>query len=128
MGLCRTEHMFFEGSRLVGMRQMILSDDEKSGREALAKIEPMQRQDFIDLFEIMAGLPVTIRLLDPPLHEVLPRTPAEMEQVAADLCVAVTGGEARAHKLHEFNPMLGHRGVRLGVSYPEIYEREARGV
>jgi pyruvate, orthophosphate dikinase len=128
IGLCRTEHMFFEGSRLVAMRQMILSDDEKSRREALARIEPMQRQDFVDLFEIMAGLPVTIRLLDPPLHEFLPKTHAEMEQVASDLGVAVTEVEARAHKLHEFNPMLGHRGVRLGISYPEIYEMQARAI
>jgi pyruvate, orthophosphate dikinase len=128
IGLCRTEHMFFEGSRLVAMRQMILSDDEKSRREALSRIEPMQRQDFVDLFEIMAGLPVTIRLLDPPLHEFLPKTHAEMEQVAADLGVAVTEVEARAHKLHEFNPMLGHRGVRLGISYPEIYEMQARAI
>jgi pyruvate,orthophosphate dikinase len=128
IGLCRTEHMFFEGSRLVAMRQMILSDDEKSRREALSRIEPMQRQDFVDLFEIMAGLPVTIRLLDPPLHEFLPKTHAEMEQVASDLGVAVTEVEARAHKLHEFNPMLGHRGVRLGISYPEIYEMQARAI
>jgi len=128
IGLCRTEHMFFEDGRLVAMRQMILSDDEKSRRAALAKIEPMQRQDFIDLFEIMAGLPVTIRLLDPPLHEFLPKTHAEMEQVATDLGVAVTEVDARAHKLHEFNPMLGHRGVRLGISYPEIYEMQARAI
>src|SRR5712671_1288929 len=128
IGLCRTEHMFFEGDRVVAVRQMILADDEKSRRAALAKIQPMQRQDFVGLFEIMAGLPVTIRLLDPPLHEFLPKTHADMEVVAKDLGVAVSEIEARAHKLHEFNPMLGHRGVRLGISYPEIYEMQARAI
>ena len=128
IGLCRTEHMFFEGDRIVAVRQMILADDEKSRRTALAKIQPMQRQDFVELFEIMAGLPVTIRLLDPPLHEFLPKTPAEMEVVARDLGVDVKEIEERAHKLHEFNPMLGHRGVRLGISYPEIYEMQARAI
>jgi pyruvate, orthophosphate dikinase len=107
---------------------MILADDEKSRRLALAKIQPMQRQDFVGLFEIMAGLPVTIRLLDPPLHEFLPKTHADMEVVAKDLGVDVAEIEARAHKLHEFNPMLGHRGVRLGISYPEIYEMQARAI
>ena len=128
IGLCRTEHMFFEGERIVAVRQMILADDEKARRTALAKIQPMQRQDFVELFEIMAGLPVTIRLLDPPLHEFLPKTAADMEQVAKDLGVAVDEVEARANKLHEFNPMLGHRGVRLGISYPEIYEMQARAI
>ncbi len=128
IGLCRTEHMFFEGDRIVAVRQMILADDEKSRRTALAKIQPMQRRDFVELFEIMAGLPVTIRLLDPPLHEFLPKTPAEMEVVARDLGVDVKEIEERAHKLHEFNPMLGHRGVRLGISYPEIYEMQARAI
>jgi pyruvate,orthophosphate dikinase len=128
IGLCRTEHMFFEGDRIVAVRQMILADDEKGRRAALAKIQPMQRQDFVELFEIMAGLPVTIRLLDPPLHEFLPRTQADMEVVAKDLGVDVKEIEARAHKLHEFNPMLGHRGVRLGISYPEIYEMQARAI
>jgi pyruvate,orthophosphate dikinase len=128
IGLCRTEHMFFEGDRIVAVRQMILADDEKTRRVALAKIQPMQRQDFIELFEIMAGLPVTIRLLDPPLHEFLPKTQADMEVVAKDLGVAVGEIEARANKLHEFNPMLGHRGVRLGISYPEIYEMQARAI
>ncbi len=128
IGLCRTEHMFFEGDRIVAVREMILADDEKSRRTALAKIQPMQRQDFVELFEIMAGLPVTIRLLDPPLHEFLPKTPAEMEVVARDLGVDVKEIEERANKLHEFNPMLGHRGVRLGISYPEIYEMQARAI
>ncbi len=128
IGLCRTEHMFFEGDRIVAVRQMILADDEKSRRAALARIQPMQRQDFVELFEIMAGLPVTIRLLDPPLHEFLPRTEADMQQVAQDLGVEVREVEARASKLHEFNPMLGHRGVRLGISFPEIYEMQARAI
>ena len=128
IGLCRTEHMFFEGDRIVAVRQMILADDEKSRRAALAKIQPMQRQDFVELFEIMAGLPVTIRFLDPPLHEFLPKTQADMEVVAKDLGVEPGEIEARAHKLHEFNPMLGHRGVRLGISYPEIYEMQARAI
>ena len=128
IGLCRTEHMFFEGERIVAVREMILADDEKSRRTALAKIQPMQRQDFVELFEIMVGLPVTIRLLDPPLHEFLPKTQADMEQVAKDLGVDLAEIEARAHKLHEFNPMLGHRGVRLGISFPEIYEMQARAI
>ncbi|HTE83054.1 MAG TPA: pyruvate, phosphate dikinase, partial [Reyranella sp.] len=128
IGLCRTEHMFFEGDRIAAVREMILADDEKARRVALAKIQPMQRQDFIGLFEIMADLPVTIRLLDPPLHEFLPKTNADMEVVAKDLGVDVAEIEARAHKLHEFNPMLGHRGVRLGISYPEIYEMQARAI
>jgi pyruvate,orthophosphate dikinase len=128
IGLCRTEHMFFEGDRIVAVREMILADDEKSRRAALAKIQPMQRQDFVELFEIMAGLPVTIRLLDPPLHEFLPKTAAEMEVVARDLGVDMKEIEERANKLHEFNPMLGHRGVRLGISYPEIYEMQARAI
>src|SRR5499427_5844576 len=128
IGLCRTEHMFFEGDRIVAVRQMILADDEKSRRAALAKIQPMQRQDFIELFEIMAGLPVTIRLLDPPLHEFLPKTRADMEQVAKDINVDLREIEARAQKLHESNPMLGHRGVRLGISFPEIYEMQARAI
>jgi len=128
IGLCRTEHMFFEGDRIVAVREMILADDEKSRRAALAKIQPMQRQDFVELFEIMAGLPVTIRLLDPPLHEFLPKTADEMAVVARDLGVDAKEVEERANKLHEFNPMLGHRGVRLGISYPEIYEMQARAI
>src|SRR5689334_4099366 len=128
IGLCRTEHMFFDGDRIVAVRQMILADDEKSRRAALAKIQPMQRQDFIELFEIMAGLPVTIRLLDPPLHEFLPKTRTDMEQVAKDIGVDLREIEARTNKLHETNPMLGHRGVRLGISYPEIYEMQARAI
>ncbi|MFO1084710.1 MAG: pyruvate, phosphate dikinase [Reyranellaceae bacterium] len=128
IGLCRTEHMFFDGDRIVAVREMILADDEKARRVALAKIQPMQRQDFVNLFEIMAGLPVTIRLLDPPLHEFLPKTHADAELVAKDLGVDVAEVEARAQKLHEYNPMLGHRGVRLGISFPEIYEMQARAI
>src|SRR4029079_6792928 len=128
IGLCRTEHMFFEGDRIVAVRQMILARDEKSRRAALARIQPMQRQDFVELFEIMAGLPVTIRVLDPPLHEFLPRTEATMQEVARGIGVTVAEIEARAAKLHEFNPTLGHRGVRLGISYPEIYEMQARAI
>src|SRR5207237_1523128 len=117
IGLCRTEHMFFEGDRIVAVRQMILADDEKSRREALAKIQPMQRQDFVELFEIMAGLPVTIRLLDPPLHEFLPQSEAEIAEVAAALGADARQVRARVAELHEFNPMLGHRGVRLAITY-----------
>ncbi len=128
IGLCRTEHMFFDNERIIAVREMILSDDEAGRRTALAKILPMQRQDFIELFEIMAGLPVTIRLLDPPLHEFLPKSDAEMAEVASAIKVPVAEIKARAAKLHEFNPMLGHRGVRLGISYPEIYEMQARAI
>src|SRR5499427_9309850 len=128
IGLCRTEHMFFDENRIRAVREMILADDEKSRRAELAKIEPMQRKDFVELFEIMQGLPVTIRLLDPPLHEFLPKTQADMEALAKDLGVEPREVEARAHKLHESNPMLGHRGVRLGISFPEIYEMQARAI
>jgi len=128
IGLCRTEHMFFDEKRIVAMREMILADDEAGRRKALAQLQPMQRQDFVELFEIMAGLPVTIRLLDPPLHEFLPKTDKEMDEVARGLGVAASEIRARAAKLHEFNPMLGHRGVRLGISFPEIYEMQARAI
>jgi pyruvate,orthophosphate dikinase len=107
---------------------MILAETETDRRRALAKILPMQRQDFVDLFSIMEGRPVTIRLLDPPLHEFLPRTDAEMEETAKQAGVSVATIRARAHDLHEFNPMLGHRGCRLGISYPEIYEMQARAI
>jgi len=128
IGLCRTEHMFFDEERIVAVREMILSDDEAGRRKALARIQPMQRQDFVELFKIMAGLPVTIRLLDPPLHEFLPRTDTDMASVAKVIGVPMAEIQARAAKLHEFNPMLGHRGVRLGISYPEIYEMQARAI
>ena len=128
IGLCRTEHMFFDDERIVAVREMILSDDEAGRRKALARIQPMQRQDFVELFRIMAGLPVTIRLLDPPLHEFLPHDDSEMDHVAKAIGVPAAEIRARATKLHEFNPMLGHRGVRLGISYPEIYEMQARAI
>lgn len=128
IGLCRTEHMFFEGDRIVAMREMILADTEKDRRAALAKLLPMQRSDFLELFEIMAGLPVTIRLLDPPLHEFLPKTEDEIAEVARAMKVSDDKLRHRIEALHEFNPMLGHRGCRLAVSYPEIAEMQARAI
>ncbi|MDX8481277.1 pyruvate, phosphate dikinase [Mesorhizobium sp. VK24D] len=128
IGLCRTEHMFFEGDRIVAMREMILADTEKERRSALDKLLPMQRSDFLELFEIMAGLPVTIRLLDPPLHEFLPKTEAEIAEVASVMNVSADKLRQRTEALHEFNPMLGHRGCRLAVSYPEIAEMQARAI
>jgi pyruvate,orthophosphate dikinase len=128
IGLCRTEHMFFDPQRIGAMRQMIMSDNEAGRRAALAKLLPFQRQDFIDLFRIMAGLPVTIRLLDPPLHEFLPRSDAEIEEVAAGLGVDAETIKRRGAELTESNPMLGHRGCRLGITYPEIYEMQARAI
>ncbi|MEQ8451266.1 MAG: pyruvate, phosphate dikinase [Nitratireductor sp.] len=128
IGLCRTEHMFFDGDRIVAMREMILADTETGRRAALAKLLPMQRSDFAELFEIMAGLPVTIRLLDPPLHEFLPKTEEEIAEVAAVMGVEAELLRRRTEALHEFNPMLGHRGCRLAVSYPEIAEMQARAI
>src|SRR5208337_4008522 len=128
IGLCRTEHMFFEGERIVAMREMILADTEEGRRAALAKLLPMQRQDFADLFEIMTGLPVTIRLLDPPLHEFLPKTDEEVDEVAKDLGVSADKLRTRAAEWHEFNPMLGFRGVRLAIRFPEIAEMQARAI
>jgi pyruvate,orthophosphate dikinase len=128
IGLCRTEHMFFEGDRIVAMREMILADTEADRRAALAKLLPMQRSDFIELFEIMAGLPVTIRLLDPPLHEFLPKTEGEIAEVAQAMGVPADKLRQRTEALHEFNPMLGHRGCRLAVSYPEIAEMQAEAI
>jgi len=125
IGLCRTEHMFFDAARITAMREMIIAEDEQGRRAALAKLEPMQKQDFVELFTIMEGLPVTIRLLDPPLHEFLPKTEAEMIEVAKGAGIDVDKVKRRAHQLHESNPMLGHRGCRLGISYPEIYEMQA---
>ena len=128
IGLCRTEHMFFEGDRIVAVREMILADDEAGRRAALAKLLPIQREDFRQLFGIMSGLPVTIRLLDPPLHEFLPHTDAEMDEVAASLGLSADKVRRRAQDLHEFNPMLGFRGVRLAIAYPEIAEMQARAI
>ena len=128
VGLCRTEHMFFDGSRITAVRQMILAEDEAGRRVALAKLLPEQRADFAAIFAVMAGLPVTIRLLDPPLHEFLPHEEAEFAEVATAAGVDVAILKRRAAELHEFNPMLGHRGCRLGVTYPEIYEIQARAI
>jgi pyruvate,orthophosphate dikinase len=128
IGLCRTEHMFFDADRIVSVREMILSDDEAGRRAALEKLLPMQRQDFSDLFRIMHGLPVTVRLLDPPLHEFLPHSDSEIEEVAAAAGADPEKLRRRAAALREVNPMLGHRGCRLGVSYPEIYEMQARAI
>ncbi len=128
IGLCRTEHMFFEEDRILAMREMICAQDESGRRAALARILPMQRGDFEDLFEIMAGLPVTIRLLDPPLHEFLPHQDKEIEQVAAALSMEPDKLKARVNELDEFNPMLGFRGCRLAIRYPEITEMQARAI
>jgi pyruvate, orthophosphate dikinase len=128
IGLCRTEHMFFEGERIVAVREMILADTEQGRRAALAKLLPMQRKDFAELFEIMTGLPVTIRLLDPPLHEFLPQTDDDIEEVAKTMGVSADKLRARSAELHEVNPMLGFRGVRLAIRYPEIAEMQARAI
>ena len=128
IGLCRTEHMFFDDARIVAVREMIVATDADGRRAALAKLLPAQRSDFAALFRIMAGLPVTIRLLDPPLHEFLPRSDAEIAGVAQAAGVTVEALRARIAQLHEINPMLGHRGCRLGISYPEIYEMQARAI
>ncbi len=128
IGLCRTEHMFFGGDRIDAVREMILADDEAGRRRALDKLLPMQRQDFIGIFEAMDGYPVTIRTLDPPLHEFLPHTAHEQADLAAKLGVPAEKIKAKVEALHEFNPMLGHRGCRLGVVYPEITEMQARAI
>jgi pyruvate,orthophosphate dikinase len=128
IGLCRTEHMFFDADRIRAVREMILADDEKSRRAALAKLLPMQRADFSELFEIMQGLPVTIRLLDPPLHEFLPHTKEEIAEVAAAMQADPKKLANRARELEEFNPMLGFRGCRLALVYPEIAEMQARAI
>lgn len=128
IGLCRTEHMFFDAARITAVRQMILADSEKGRRAALDKLLPEQREDFRQIFEVMAGLPVTIRLLDPPLHEFLPHQENEFAEVAEAAGVDVELLKRRAADLFEFNPMLGHRGCRLGVTYPEIYEMQARAI
>ena len=128
IGLCRTEHMFFDGDRIIAVREMIMAENEAGRREALAKLLPMQRADFVELFEIMHGLPVTIRLLDPPLHEFLPHTDEEIAEVAVAMKVPASRLVDRLSELHEENPMLGHRGVRLAISYPEIYEMQARAI
>ncbi|MFG1347899.1 pyruvate, phosphate dikinase [Xanthobacter autotrophicus DSM 431] len=128
IGLSRTEHMFFDAGRILAVREMILSDDETGRRAALAKLLPMQRDDFVELFEIMKGLPVTIRLLDPPLHEFLPHTAEETAEVAKSLGVDVERIERRNKELHEVNPMLGFRGCRIAIAFPEIAEMQARAI
>ncbi|MFN8981560.1 MAG: pyruvate, phosphate dikinase [Alphaproteobacteria bacterium] len=128
IGLCRTEHMFFDPERIGAVRQMIMAETEDGRRAALARLLPFQRKDFLDLFEIMAGLPVTIRLLDPPLHEFLPHSEYEIAEVAASLGTEVEAMRRRMQELSEANPMLGHRGCRLGISFPEIYEMQARAI
>ena len=128
IGLCRTEHMFFDPERIGAVRQMIMAADERGRRAALDKLLPFQREDFSKLFRIMAGLPVTIRLLDPPLHEFLPHEESELEAVASALGTDVEAMRRRREELSEANPMLGHRGCRLGVTYPEIYEMQARAI
>jgi pyruvate, orthophosphate dikinase len=128
IGLCRTEHMFFEGERINAVREMILADDEAGRRKALAKLLPMQRSDFEGLFREMSGLPVTIRLLDPPLHEFVPHDEAGQRVMAAQMKVSPGKIRMRVEELSEFNPMLGHRGCRLGITYPEITEMQARAI
>jgi pyruvate,orthophosphate dikinase len=128
IGLCRTEHMFFEGDRIRAVREMILADDLGGRQRALDKLLPMQKSDFLGIFHEMAGLPVTIRLLDPPLHEFLPQTEAELASLAVDMGVSVDALRAKNKSLHEFNPMLGWRGCRLGMTFPEIYEMQVRAI
>ncbi|MET3775461.1 pyruvate,orthophosphate dikinase [Rhizobium alvei] len=128
IGLCRTEHMFFEGDRINQMREMILAETIEERREALNVLLPMQRADFVELFEIMHGTPVTIRLLDPPLHEFLPKSEEEIDEVAARIGMEAVHLRERIDALHEFNPMLGHRGCRLHISHPEIVEMQARAI
>ncbi|MBC6404775.1 MAG: pyruvate, phosphate dikinase [Rhodospirillales bacterium] len=128
IGLCRTEHMFFDPDRIVAVREMIMAEEVEGRRRALDKLLPMQRADFVALFRIMQDLPVTVRLLDPPLHEFLPHQASEMEEVAAATGMSLECIETRTLKLTEANPMLGHRGCRLGITYPEIYEMQARAI
>ncbi|MXO72218.1 pyruvate, phosphate dikinase [Alteraurantiacibacter buctensis] len=128
IGLCRTEHMFFDAARILAVREMILADEEAGRRAALAKLLPEQRGDFVAIFSAMAGLPCTIRLLDPPLHEFLPQRDDEFAELAEAVGVSVEHLKRRAGELHEFNPMLGHRGCRLGITFPEIYEMQARAI
>ncbi|MFQ3573404.1 MAG: pyruvate, phosphate dikinase [Thermodesulfovibrionales bacterium] len=128
IGLCRTEHMFFGPDRIKAVREMILSDNTEDRRKALAKLLPFQKQDFIGIFEAMQGLPVTIRLLDPPLHEFLPQKEEDLVELSKEMGVSVEALKAKNNSLHEFNPMLGHRGCRLGITYPEIYEMQVQAI
>ena len=128
IGLCRTEHMFFEGDRIIAVREMILADDEAGRRKALAKLIKHQRDDFYGIFKAMEGLPVTIRLLDPPLHEFLPQELEQQKEMAKTMGITLKKVQEKVEELHEFNPMLGHRGCRLGITYPEISEMQARAI
>jgi pyruvate,orthophosphate dikinase len=128
IGLCRTEHMFFEGDRIKAVREMILADTLEGRKKALHKLLPMQKGDFIGIFKAMQGLPVTVRLLDPPLHEFLPHEPAQMQEMATEMGVGVEKIKQKVSSLHELNPMLGHRGCRLGIIHPEITEMQARAI
>ena len=128
IGLCRTEHMFFEGDRIDAVREMILADDEAGRRKALAKLKPIQRKDFEGIFKAMNGLPVTIRLLDPPLHEFLPHETAQQKEMARQLGIPLAQVKAKVDSLHEFNPMLGHRGCRLDITSPEIYQMQVEAI
>ena len=128
IGLCRTEHMFFDEERILSVREMILSKTKEDRAKALEKLLPHQKKDFVDIFKIMNGLPVTVRLLDPPLHEFLPRTSKEINEVANVVGLSAKEVETRIEELHEQNPMLGHRGCRLGISFPEIYEMQSRAI
>ena len=128
IGLCRTEHMFFEGDRVLAVREMILADDEAGRRRALVKLKPMQRRDFEGIFKAMNGLPVTIRLLDPPLHEFLPHEKAQQQEMAREMGISMRQVLQKIESLHEFNPMLGHRGCRLGITFPEIYEMQVEAI
>jgi len=128
VGLCRTEHMFFDKDRIMAVREMILAEDEAGRRNALAQILPMQRSDFVEIFRVMQGLPVTIRLLDPPLHEFLTENPGDLEAMATRLGLPLSAVRERYRSLHEVNPMLGHRGCRLGLTFPEIYEMQVRAI
>ena len=128
IGLCRTEHMFFEERRILSVREMILSKTKEDRNKALEKLLPHQKKDFIEIFKIMNGLPVTVRLLDPPLHEFLPKNEKEINEVSKALELPTKEIESRIGELHEYNPMLGHRGCRLGISFPEIYEMQCKAI
>jgi len=128
IGLCRTEHMFFDEKRIISVRQMILSETLEDRKLALEKLLPYQRSDFIEIFKIMGGLPVTVRLLDPPLHEFLPKTEKDIEDIAKELNITNQNIKSRINELHEQNPMLGHRGCRLGISFPEIYQMQCQAI
>ena len=128
IGLCRTEHMFFDEERILSVREMILSKTKEDRNKALEKLLPHQKNDFIEIFKIMSNLPVTVRLLDPPLHEFLPKTEKEINEIANKLKLSLKEIKGRINELHEQNPMLGHRGCRLGISFPEIYEMQCRAI